>query len=105
MTRSKLPQSWTLREASQGVGTGSGGAGKAVAATLLTTTGVVGGTVGYAAVDPGFRKSLGDTIPGSEDVLQLILGELFLSRSTEVHGSFAEIKEKHFDIKVHVKSA
>jgi hypothetical protein len=49
-------------------------AGKAVATTLVVTTGVVGGTVGYAAVDPAFRKNLGSVVPGSEDLLQMILG-------------------------------
>jgi Mitochondrial inner membrane protein len=78
--RSALAQSWTVRQASHVGGAGSGGAGKAVAATLLVTTGVVGGTIGYAAVDPGFRKSLGDTVPGTEDVLQLILGQLSVRR-------------------------
>ena len=45
-----------------------------MAATLVATTGVVGGAVGYAALDPAFRKTLGDTVPGSEDLLQLVLG-------------------------------
>ncbi len=61
------------RHASSSAG-GSGGSGKVVAATLALTTGVVGGAVGYAAVDPAFRKTLGITVPGSEDLLQLILG-------------------------------
>ncbi len=53
---------------------GGSGPGKVVAATLALTTGVVGGAMGYAAVDPAFRKTLGSTVPGSEDLLQLILG-------------------------------
>ncbi len=61
------------RHASSSAG-GGGGSGKVVAATLALTTGVVGGAVGYAAVDPAFRKTLGSTVPGSEDLLQLILG-------------------------------
>jgi len=68
-----VSRSWGARHASSGGG-GGGGAGKAVAATLALTTGVVGGAVGYAAVDPDFRKTLGSTVPGSEDLLQLLIG-------------------------------
>jgi hypothetical protein len=68
-------RSCVARHASSSSGGGGGsGPGKVVAATLALTTGVVGGAVGYAAVDPAFRKTLGSTVPGSEDLLQLILG-------------------------------
>ena len=61
-----------VRHASSGGG--GGGAGKAVAGTLLFSVGVGGGVVGYAAFDPEFRKTLEDSVPGSEDVLNAVLG-------------------------------
>ena len=53
---------------------GGGGAGKVVAGTVLLTAGFGGGVVGYASVDSEFRKLVQDTVPGSEDLLNLVLG-------------------------------
>jgi len=53
---------------------GGGGAGKVVAGTVLLTAGVGGGVVGYSAVDAEFRKLVQDTVPGSEDLLDMVLG-------------------------------
>jgi hypothetical protein len=61
-----------VRNASSGGG--GGGAGKAVAGTLMFTVGVGGGVLGYAALDPDFRKTLEESVPGSDEVLDLILG-------------------------------
>ena len=55
-------------------GGGGGGAGKVVAGTVLLTAGVGGGVVGYSAVDAEFRKLVQDTVPGSEDLLDMVLG-------------------------------
>jgi hypothetical protein len=65
-------------------------AGKAVATTLVVTTGIVGGTVGYAAVDPAFRKNLGSVVPGSEDLLQMILGRWKPGEDVLLHNHFHE---------------
>ena len=61
-----------VRHASSGGG--GGGVGKAVAGSLMFTTGVGGGVLGYAAVDKDFRKTLEDGLPGSRDILNVILG-------------------------------
>jgi len=64
-----------VRHASSlGKGGGGGGAGKVVAGTVLLTAGVGGGVVGYSAVDAEFRKLVQDTVPGSEDLLDMVLG-------------------------------
>jgi len=64
-----------VRHASSGGG-GGGGAGKAVASTVLLTAGVGGGVIGYASVDTDFRKTVQQTVPGSEDVFSAILGPI-----------------------------
>lgn len=61
-----------VRHASSGGG--GGGLGKVLAGTVMFTTGVGGGVLGYAALDPDFRKTLEAGLPGSEDVLNMILG-------------------------------
>ena len=64
-----------VRHASSlGKGGGGGGAGKVVAGTVLLTAGVGGGVVGYSAVDAEFRKLVQATVPGSEDLLDMVLG-------------------------------
>jgi len=45
-----------------------------VAGTSLLATGAVGGVVGYASYDLEFRKSVEELVPGSEDVLDILLG-------------------------------
>jgi len=62
-----------LRHASSGGG-GGGGAIKAAAATLLLTGGGLGGAVAYASVDDDFRKLLEESVPGSDQVLELLIG-------------------------------
>jgi len=64
-----------LRHASSG-GNAGGGAAKVVAGTTLFTLGLGGGALGYAAVDPTFRKMFQETVPGSEQVLNAVLGDL-----------------------------
>jgi len=61
-----------LRHASSGGG--GGGAVKAVAATLLLGGGGLGGAVAYASVDADFRKLLEESVPGSDQVLELLIG-------------------------------
>jgi len=63
-----------VRQAS--TGGGGSGAGKAVAGTILVTAGIGGGVVGYASVDNDFRKTVEQTVPGSEDVFTSILGPI-----------------------------
>ena len=62
------------RNASSGGGGGGGGAGKAIAGTLLISAGLGGGVVGYAAFDDEFRKTLEESVPGSGDLLNTLLG-------------------------------
>jgi len=58
-------------------GTGhSGGAGSVIAGATLFTIGVGGGVFGYAAFDDKFRKMLEESVPGSQDVFDTILGPL-----------------------------
>jgi len=54
----------------------SGGSGrvKIVGTTLVISAGAVGGTVGYSAIDPDFRKLVEDSIPGSNMLIELVLG-------------------------------
>jgi len=61
-----------LRHASSGGG--GGGAIKAAAATLLLGGGGLGGAVAYASVDADFRKLLEESVPGSDQVLELLIG-------------------------------
>jgi len=44
------------------------------AASLLLAGGGVGGAVAYASVDAEFRKLLEDSVPGSDQVLELLIG-------------------------------
>ena len=46
-----------------------------VGTTLALSVGTLGGTVGYSAVDPDFRKMVEENIPGSDQLLELVLGE------------------------------
>ena len=39
------------------------------------SVGAAGGVIGYAAVDQEFRKTVEETVPGSEQVLDMIIGE------------------------------
>jgi len=65
-----------VRHASSGAaGGGGGGLGKLAFATVGSTAVAVGGTIGYAAFDPDFRKLVEDSVPGSSDVLGAILGD------------------------------
>jgi len=58
-------------------GTGHGsGAGSVIAGATLFTIGVGGGVFGYAAFDDKFRKMLEESVPGSQDVFETILGPL-----------------------------
>jgi len=62
-----------IRHAS--TGQRSGGVAKGLAGTALFSAGVGGGVLGYAAIDQDFRKLVQDNVPGSEDVLKMILGD------------------------------
>ena len=46
-----------------------------VGATVALAVGGVGGVVGYSSVDADFRKMVEETVPGSDQVLDLIIGE------------------------------
>ena len=56
-------------------GGGAGGAGKAFVASFVTIAGLAGGTIGYAGYDTEFRLLVEDSVPGSKDVFDLILGD------------------------------
>jgi len=68
-------QTSAARQSASGGG-GGGGVGSAIAGTLLFSVGVGGGVVGYAAFDDKFRKTLEESVPGSQDVLDVVLGPL-----------------------------
>eukprot|EP00092_Neocalanus_flemingeri_P020720 GFUD01022454.1.p1 GENE.GFUD01022454.1~~GFUD01022454.1.p1 ORF type:complete len:807 (-),score=363.31 GFUD01022454.1:251-2671(-) len=63
----------SVRLASSGGGVGAGT--KIFGTTLVISAGTVGGAVGYSAVDPDFRKMVEETIPGSDQLMELVLGE------------------------------
>ena len=42
---------------------------------MLVTAGTAGGVVGYCALDEDFRKTVEESVPGSGDILDAILGE------------------------------
>ena len=46
-----------------------------IGAAVVLTVGATGGVIGYASVDQDFRKTVEETVPGSEQVLDLIIGE------------------------------
>ena len=57
-----------------GSGPGGGGGKAALIGSAVTVTGL-GGTVAYASFDPDFRKTVESSVPGSGNVLNMILGE------------------------------
>jgi len=63
----------TVRAASSQAG--GGGGVKVLAGTVLVTAGTAGGVVGYCALDEDFRKTVEESVPGSGDILDAILGE------------------------------
>jgi len=71
-----------IRHAS--TGQPSGGLAKAMAGTALFSAGVGGGVLGYAAIDQDFRKLVQDNVPGSEDVMKMILGDTEPSKPNPV---------------------
>ena len=56
-------------------GGGAGGAGKVLVASFVTIAGLAGGTIGYAGYDSEFRLLVEDSVPGSKDVFDVILGD------------------------------
>ncbi|TRY91179.1 hypothetical protein DNTS_006107 [Danionella cerebrum] len=50
-------------------------AGKIVAASLLTVTGGLGGTILYAKWDPKFRSTVEKSVPYSDQVFNMVLGQ------------------------------
>jgi len=48
---------------------------KVLGTTAVLTVASAGGIVGYSAVDPDFRKILEENIPGSQDLLELVIGK------------------------------
>lgn len=62
-----------LRHASSG---GGAGAGVKIVGTAIALTGAgAGGVIGYSSVDPDFRKVVEENIPGSDQVLDIVIGE------------------------------
>jgi len=47
---------------------------KILGTTVIISAGAVGGVVGYSAVDQDFRKMVEETIPGSNELMELVLG-------------------------------
>ena len=64
-----------VRHQSSGGSGGGGGVGRLLVTTTVTAVGLAGGTIGYASVDPEFRTLVQDTVPGSKDILDNVLGE------------------------------
>ena len=56
-------------------GGGAGGAGKVLVASFVTIAGLAGGTIGYAGYDSEFRLLVEDSVPGSKDVFDVVLGD------------------------------
>jgi len=77
-SRLLLIQLNSVRQASSGRASG-GGAGKLVAGTALFTVGLGAGAIGYASVDSDFRKIVQDTLPGSEEALNAVLGPIMVA--------------------------
>ena len=42
---------------------------------MALSAATAGGVVGYSSVDPDFRKMVEDTIPGADQVMDLVIGE------------------------------
>ena len=74
-------------------GGGAGGAGKVLVASFVTIAGLAGGTIGYAGYDSEFRLLVEDSVPGSKDVLDVILGD-----ETKVDISVPPSKLKKVDL-------
>lgn len=73
-TASKLAPQRLPSMRQKSTASGSGG-GKVILTGLVTLTGVAGGVIGYAGYDPEFRVAFQDTVPGSKDVFDAVLGE------------------------------
>jgi len=58
----------------QSSSSGGGGVGKLIVTSIVAGAGLAGGTVGYASIDKDFRILVQDSVPGSKDVLEAILG-------------------------------
>eukprot|EP00092_Neocalanus_flemingeri_P062981 GFUD01076103.1.p1 GENE.GFUD01076103.1~~GFUD01076103.1.p1 ORF type:complete len:1115 (+),score=396.69 GFUD01076103.1:224-3568(+) len=54
---------------------GGGGRAKILGTTLVVSAGTLGGAVGYSALDPDFRKIVEENVPGSSQLLELLVGE------------------------------
>ncbi len=54
---------------------GGGGGGKAALGAAALLAAGAGGTLAYASVDPDFRKTVEETVPGSDAVFAAVLGE------------------------------
>ena len=52
-----------------------GGGGRATVGAVTVALAAAGGTVGYAAYDPTFRKVVEDAVPGAEKAFSAVLGE------------------------------
>jgi len=48
---------------------------KILGTTAVISASTLGGVVGYSAVDPGFRKMVEESIPGTSELIDLVLGE------------------------------
>ena len=69
------PRSMPTRSQSSASASGGGGGGKFVAftTTALISAGV--GTIAYASVSDEFRSTIENAVPGSKDLLDVVLGE------------------------------
>merc|ERR1719232_531736 len=69
------PRSMPTRSQSSASASGGGGGGKFVAftTTALISAGV--GTIAYASVSDEFRLTIENAVPGSKDLLDVVLGE------------------------------
>ena len=69
---------WHLRRAmssgSSGEGKKNGGGSKFIVFGGVALISLIGGTLGYAGIDPEFRDYVEGMVPGSKEVLESILG-------------------------------
>ena len=66
-----------IRPSSGRAGSSGGGVRvvKYVGASLLVTSVGIGGTIGYAGVDDQFRMLVEESVPGADEVMEMLLGK------------------------------
>lgn len=76
----------------------SGGIGKKLTVTVGLTGAAVGGTLGYAYIDPEFRKTLEEAVPQSKVLIDNVLGPpwVYFFLFWYVKTSFLDVEKSKF---------